>query len=151
MKKFITKISIITTICCAFAFSAQAKIDTVQVAPGSADVFSPSSFNLCLGDTIRFVWASSTSHIVHILTPIDSVYPVYSTTGDMVEFKPTAAGAYTYQCDIHYMFGMTGTFTVNNAPTVNLGSDITVCGSTILNAGNPGATYAWSTTELPKT
>lgn len=29
-------------------------------------------------------------------------------------------------------------------PTVNLGPDVTNCGSILLDAGNPGATYAWS-------
>src|SRR5690606_30379351 len=36
--------------------------------------------------------------------------------------------------------------TVNAAPTVNLGADVALCGvtTTTLDAGNAGATYAWS-------
>lgn len=38
--------------------------------------------------------------------------------------------------------------TIESMPVVNLGSDITQCGGTVtLNAGNPGATYLWSTGE----
>jgi hypothetical protein len=41
--------------------------------------------------------------------------------------------------------------TVNPAPSVNLGPDQTVCGSTTLDAGNPGATYLWSTGATTQT
>lgn len=34
-----------------------------------------------------------------------------------------------------------------NAPLVNLGNDTTVCGSVLLDAQNPGATYLWNTTD----
>jgi Secretion system C-terminal sorting domain/Lamin Tail Domain/PKD domain len=34
------------------------------------------------------------------------------------------------------------------SPIVNLGNDTTVCGQIILNAGNPGATYAWNTGSM---
>ncbi|HEY4800590.1 MAG TPA: T9SS type A sorting domain-containing protein, partial [Bacteroidia bacterium] len=35
--------------------------------------------------------------------------------------------------------------TINTPPTVNLGGNVTQCGgSVVLNAGNPGGTYAWS-------
>lgn len=33
--------------------------------------------------------------------------------------------------------------TVNTLPVVDLGNDTTVCGSLLLDAGNPGATYTW--------
>lgn len=42
--------------------------------------------------------------------------------------------------------------TINPAPTVNLGADIAQCGgSTLLNAGNAGATYLWSDASTNQT
>jgi trimeric autotransporter adhesin len=38
--------------------------------------------------------------------------------------------------------------TINPIPVVDLGADTTVCGSIDLDAGNAGATYAWSTTDI---
>jgi gliding motility-associated-like protein len=45
------------------------------------------------------------------------------------------------------------TVTVNTTPVVNLGNDTTICGSFTmpLNAGNPGATYQWSTSATSQT
>lgn len=42
--------------------------------------------------------------------------------------------------------------TINSVPTVNLGPDTSLCGSTILlNAGNPGATYLWNNSATTQT
>jgi gliding motility-associated-like protein len=43
--------------------------------------------------------------------------------------------------------------TLHPSPTVNLGPDTTVCesGAVLLDAGNPGATYLWSTTATTQT
>jgi hypothetical protein len=41
--------------------------------------------------------------------------------------------------------------TASNPPAVNLGSDITACGSALLDAGNPGATYQWSNSSTTQT
>ena len=38
-----------------------------------------------------------------------------------------------------------------SAPTVSLGNDLTVCGSTVLDAGNVGATYLWSDNSTAQT
>ena len=44
------------------------------------------------------------------------------------------------------------TFTINASPVVNLGPDTSSCGGTItLNAGNPGAIYAWSNAATTQT
>ncbi|MDX5346820.1 MAG: PKD domain-containing protein, partial [Hymenobacteraceae bacterium] len=42
-------------------------------------------------------------------------------------------------------------FKVIETPTVSLGNDTTVCGGITLNAGNPGATYAWNTGATTQT
>ncbi len=42
--------------------------------------------------------------------------------------------------------------TISNQPIVNLGPDTAICGTGIvLNAGNPGCTYAWSTSATTQT
>lgn len=41
--------------------------------------------------------------------------------------------------------------TVNALPVVSLGADATFCASTVLNAGNAGATYSWSTGSTNQT
>jgi hypothetical protein len=43
------------------------------------------------------------------------------------------------------------TITINSNPTVDLGPDATVCGSTVLDAGNPGASYLWSDLSTAQT
>lgn len=62
---------------------------------------------------------------------------VVSTSGTYYVTATNAAGAATDTIQV----------TVNALPVVNLGNDITLPegGSTILDAGNPGATYAWTT------
>ncbi|MBI4929414.1 MAG: T9SS type A sorting domain-containing protein [Bacteroidetes bacterium] len=146
MKKLITRAAILISTFCAFTFNAKANIDTVQVANFS---FTPNSLTLCLGDTIRFVWASGT-HNVHILTPIDSTSNNLTGAGDTYDFTPTSAVTYTYECGIHGSM-MSGTFTVNVPPSVDLGADVTQCVSALLDAGNPGSTYLWSDASTSQT
>ncbi|HEY6162284.1 MAG TPA: T9SS type A sorting domain-containing protein [Bacteroidia bacterium] len=62
----------------------------------------------------------------------------------------------TYSVTVTAANGCTGTgtvnVTINTAPTVNLGPNITQCGgSATLNAGNPGATYLWSNNATTQT
>lgn len=137
----------ITAVLLSVSFGSKANIDTVLVANFS---FTPSSLTLCLGDTIRFVWVSG-FHNVHILTPIDSTSNNLTTSGDTYDFTPTSVGAYTYECGIHGSM-MSGAFTVNNVPSVNLGADVTQCGgSVMLDAGNAGSTYLWSDASTGQT
>lgn len=43
------------------------------------------------------------------------------------------------------------TITVDSPPIVNLGNDTSVCGSILLNAGNPGDTYLWNDSSQSRT
>ncbi len=97
---------------------------------------------ICMGDMVTFTGSGATS---------------YSWNGgvtDGVPFMVPASGYYT----------VTGTdgngctdvdsvmVTVNALPVVALGADIAQCGGTVtLDAGNPGSTYAWSTSGTSQT
>jgi hypothetical protein len=65
----------------------------------------------------------------------------------------TASG--TYDVLVSDINGCTGADTINlivNAnPIVNLGPDVTVCGSVLLDAGNPGATWTWQNGTVSQT
>lgn len=141
MKKLLTTVFTVLG-CLFFSFQAKAKIDTVQVADFS---FTPANLTICFGDTIRFVWMNG-FHNVHITAPFDSTSNDLQASGNVFEFVPPAPATYSYVCDYHSM--MAATFTVMDTLVVNLGPDTLQCGGSVtLNAGNPGASYLWSTGE----
>ncbi len=80
---------------------------------------------------------------------------IWSTGATTQTINVTAAG--TYSVTIIDPAGCTATdaitITVNPSPNVNLGADINACAdeTIILNAGNPGATYLWSTGATTQT
>ncbi len=68
----------------------------------------------------------------------------------------TVSASGTYSVQVISPGGCTSSdavnITINNQPTVNLGPDTAVCGSTIvLDAANPGCTYLWSTLATTQT
>ncbi len=86
-------------------------------------------------------------------TRLDAGYPGATyrwSDGSAGRFLDVAVSG-TYALTVTDANGCTGTasvqITVNPAPAVDLGPDVTVCGGTpvLLNAGNPGAAYQWST------
>ena len=77
-------------------------------------VFTPSTVNAVVGDTVTFVWrngmhtTTSTSVPPHARSwnaPIDSVNTRFRV-------KPRVAGTYSYQCNFHVLQGMVGTIVV---------------------------------------
>ncbi len=74
----------------------------------------------------------------------------YQWNGDPNITGPTLAATASgvYYVDVVNAAGCTGSDTINvtalPSPTVDLGADTSVCNSIVLNAGNAGATYAWS-------
>lgn len=80
----------------------------------------------------------------------------YSWTGgvlDGVPFTPSVTDTYTVTgTDLNGCTNTeTVTVTVNANPVVNLGPDSAECGTIMLDAGNAGSTYVWSTTEATQT
>ncbi len=93
--------------------------------------------------------------------PIDSIgwsgSYIIGTNDSSIYVHPSVGGVYTYTMTIYDAYGCsydtTLSITVVNTPHVNLGSDTSLCGSNtvLLDAGNPGATYLWSTGETTQT
>lgn len=79
---------------------------------------------------------------------------LWSTSATTQTISVSASG--TYSVTVTSPGGCTGTdvinITINPAPAVNLGADITQCGGTAtLDAQNPGNTYAWSNSATTQT
>ena len=78
--------------------------------------FSPSSLNVNTGDTI--VWSGPWSyHAIQSTTIPNSAAAWGPTDGNTTSltYVVTVAGTYNYQCNIHYLMGMTGSFTATTA------------------------------------
>ena len=96
---------------------------------------------ICMGDstTLTGAAAGGTPGYTYTWNP-------GGMTTSSVMVNPTSTVAYTLTatdtngCTAVY----TTTVTVNALPVVNLGPDTTVCGSIVLDAGNPGSSYAWT-------
>ncbi|MCB9235561.1 MAG: T9SS type A sorting domain-containing protein [Bacteroidia bacterium] len=79
-----------------------------------------------------------------------------SDAGRGVSFNPSGAysgGDAWYSCSIIGGFDQTFEVAIQAGPSVNLGSDQAVCPgqSVVLDAGNPGNTYLWSTSATTQT
>lgn len=84
-------------------------------------------------------------------TLLDAMNPgatyLWSDSSTSQTLAVTASGSYnvwvtdTNGCSAADSVTISG---VNALPVVNLGSDTTLCGELVLDAGNPGMTYAWS-------
>ena len=79
-----------------------------------------------------------------------------NTTSATVNWDETYTGIATITVQGHNScgFGLVSnplSVTVNSAPFVDLGPDRSVCGSEILDAGNPGSGYLWSTGAVSQT
>jgi hypothetical protein len=82
-------------------------------------------------------------------------YSVYNWSNNTNGQTTTVNSAGTYNVIVTTAEGCSGTsaavqVVVNDLPVVDLGNDTTICTASVLNidAGNPGASYAWSTLEV---
>lgn len=83
--------------------------------------FSPSNFNVLVGDVIRWEWAEGFHNTASLTIPAGATpwsAPV-STAGFSYEYTVTAAGTYNYQCDPHGGF-MLGSFTATGVLPIKL-------------------------------
>ena len=78
--------------------------------------FSPSSLTIASGTTVTWTWNCNpcNAHNVHSTSGPASFNSGNTTAvnGTTFSFTFTTAGSYTYQCDVHFASGMTGTITV---------------------------------------
>lgn len=89
---------------------------TVTVAPNGDLEFSPASFTITAGDTVRWVWEESGHNVSPGSVPSGTGWDgrdgdVYSSgTTHTHTFETT--GTYEYHCDPHESVDMVGSFTV---------------------------------------
>lgn len=108
-----TKITVSMTLVMLFMLMStvvRATIHTVQVANFS---FSPSTFSIESGDTIRWIWVSGTHTTTSTSVPAGATAWDHPMTSANPEFdlKLTVVGTYNYHCSIHPTL-MSGTITV---------------------------------------
>jgi len=96
---------------------------TVMVGSGGALRFTPADLTIHVGDTVRWVWASSGHSVVsgtdgnadnQLCSPSNTGCdnPPLSSKGFTFEHTFTEAGTFPYYCSVHFSLGMTGTVTV---------------------------------------
>lgn len=88
----------------------------VVVGPNGTLTFDPRSFEIAVGDTVRWVWDSGGHNVSPGSQPSGADWPgkdesTYSA-GTTYEYTFDVAGDYNYHCDPHQTSGMTGSFTV---------------------------------------
>ncbi|MBI4947178.1 MAG: T9SS type A sorting domain-containing protein [Bacteroidetes bacterium] len=116
----------------------------VTVHPVLPTIRAGSDVTICNGSSANLYASGGTSYVWA---------PGGGTTAN-ISVVPTAASSYTVTgTDAN---GCTGSdmvnITLHFAPVVNIGSDITQCGGTVLlDAGNAGSMYSWSTGATTKT
>ncbi len=77
-------------------------------------VFTPASFSINLGDTIRWTWVGGSHTTTSLTIPSGSSAWDHSITSSSTTFVyvPSKTGTYNYKCTPHFAMGMTGSFTV---------------------------------------
>ena len=104
-------------ISCSKSGGTQSPPGSPPLPVGSGDIgmagmfFSPSTFTVKVGTTVKWTNNDNTSHTV---TSNDGTTFNSGTVaiGASFSFTPTAAGSFLYHCNFHG--GMTGTLTVTN-------------------------------------
>lgn len=100
----------------------------VTVAPGGTLTFSPDPVNISVGDTVRWTWASSGHSVTsgppcaadsQFCSPNDTNCATFnlSNVGFVYTHTFSRAGTYSYFCQAHCSFGMTGTVNVSGGCT----------------------------------
>src|SRR6201989_696461 len=135
MKKLCTAV----VICLLFVMKAYSFTQIVTV---QNHVFTPSSFTINLGDTVKWTWINGSHTTTSLTIPAGAAawnHNMNSTSTSFI-YVPTKTGVYNYKCTPHQSIGMVGNFTVNacSAATaqISAGSATTFCkgGSVLLNS-----------------
>jgi len=93
---------------------ASAATKTVDVGPGGALMFSPSTVSIHVGDTVKWVWMSG-PHTTTRTQGAETWDSGIASAPNTFEHTFTQAGTFPYVCTIHQALGMTGAVVVQNA------------------------------------
>ena len=107
------------------ALSAAAMAETHHVDVGPGFDFVPASLTIQEGDTVVWTWVSGFHNVVsgvdeipdgnfHSGDPVNDPGLTFEVTFDSAFLKanPMPDNIYSYYCEVHFNFGMTGTVTV---------------------------------------
>lgn len=111
MKKQIHAFIYVTLLLLATSASA-----TIVVVTQQENTFTPQTFEVNVGDTIRWVWTSGVHTTTSTTIPAGAAQWDSPLTAevDTVDYVVTVAGNYAYVCTPHASIGMTGSFTANS-------------------------------------
>lgn len=101
----------------------QAKATTWNVTVQNFQ-FTPATLNVVVGDVIHWVWIAGTHTTTSVTIPAGAAAwssPMDSTTTTF-DYTVTQPGVYSYQCNFHFLFGMTASFTASGTVPIILSS-----------------------------
>jgi plastocyanin len=121
MKKYTSKISVFTMVVslflCSHAFAVKHTVDVGNY------FFNPSSLNVNVGDTVRWVWLAGSHTTTSSSIPAGAAiwdHPINSSN-TFYEYPVTVAGTYNYVCTPHAGMGMVASFVAAGAaPTLTV-------------------------------
>jgi plastocyanin len=100
----------------AVTTAADAKTYLVQFGGSLGDVYSPSTLNVSVGDTIRWEGIFGGHPMTSTSVPAGA-QSFHVVSGSVFLYPVTVAGTYQYQCDYHVGLGMSASFTASTTTT----------------------------------
>jgi plastocyanin len=135
----------------AGAVMANATTQTVNVQNFS---FTPSSFSINLGDTVKWVWVNGGHTTSSTTIPAGAAiwdHAINSSPGNTsFVYVPSVSGTYNYRCNIHFTTMLASFTVICNPPTsaqamINAGGPTTFCkgANVVLTVATSGLSYQW--------
>ena len=114
-------------VCLLFVLKAYSFTQIVTV---QNHIFTPASFTINLGDTIKWTWINGSHTTTSLGIPAGAATWNKNINSSSTSFiyVPTVAGTYNYKCTPHQSMGMVGNFTVTAGcapPSVHISSSAT--------------------------
>src|SRR5271169_2261815 len=94
-------------ICLLFSFKAYSFTQIVTV---QNHVFTPASFTINLGDTVKWTWLNGSHTTTSLTIPAGAAtwdHPINTSSKSFI-YVPSVAGVYNYKCTPHFAMGMQG-------------------------------------------
>lgn len=109
--------------------AANAETHVVELGTGGFDAYFPADLTVNVGDTVQWLWVQGFHNVVSgIDGKVDGAFSsgealrkdglTFEVTFDQafLDANPVRDNVYSYYCDVHFFFGMTGTVTVKTTP-----------------------------------
>lgn len=94
---------------------------TIHNITQQGTTFSPSTLQVTVGDTVRWLWTGGSHTTTSKVIPITAQAWDSPLSSSVIKFdyKVTVAGTYNYVCTPHESMGMTGQFTASVASAID--------------------------------